>query len=143
MEVTFFSLDKEFVLQQSLEYLTDMVLVGLEVWGEDENIIQIHKQDTSQHIPEYVIYESLKDSRGVSETEWHYQVLKVTEGCVESCFPLIPLPNANKVVCAPQVQLGINLLPMERGKSRVNQWQRISVLDSNLVQSSEIYTGSK
>lgn len=64
MEVTFLSFDKKFVLKQALEYLTDMVLVSLKVWGEDENTSQINKHETSQNIPEHVIYESLKDSKG-------------------------------------------------------------------------------
>ena len=39
MKLALFSFDVQFVLQQSLENLTNMVNMGVRVWGKDQDII--------------------------------------------------------------------------------------------------------
>lgn len=47
------------------------------------------------------IDEDLVNRRGVSESEWHNQIFKVSEWGVKSSFPFIPLLDAGKMIEGP------------------------------------------
>lgn len=43
MELTFFSLDKELIVQKLLQDLSNMLNMSLKVRGKNQDVIQIHK----------------------------------------------------------------------------------------------------
>ncbi len=42
----------------------------------------------------------------ISEPEWHYQILDVSQQGVEGSFPFVALPDPDKVVGVPEIQFG-------------------------------------
>lgn len=54
-----------------------------------------------------VIYESFENSRGISQTERHHQIRKMTDGDSEP-FPIIPFMNADQTISIPQIKHGEN-----------------------------------
>jgi hypothetical protein len=69
-----------------------------------------------------IVYQSLKDRRGIGESIRHDLILIISAGCVEGCLPLTPLTYPNQVVGISKVQLGKNGVLLERFKSRGEEW---------------------
>ena len=69
MELTFLWLGEEIVLLEALEDFADMFLMGLEVLGVYQNVIQIDDNTDIEEIHEDTIDKSLKSHRGVSQAE--------------------------------------------------------------------------
>ena len=77
MELTLLSFNKQGVLKEALEDGLDMVNVFISGLGEDENVIQVDKDEPVEHVSKNVVYQDLEDGEGVGETEWHDEVLVV------------------------------------------------------------------
>ena len=63
--------------------------------GEDEDVIEVDKDEPVQHVTENIIDQSLEHSRGCltnGKAKWHDQILVVTAGRVEAGLPLVPFP---------------------------------------------------
>lgn len=60
----------------------------------EKNVIQIHKNKFVQHVKEYIINESLKNT-------WCHLVFEMSKGSVKGRFPFISLPDANEMVGVP------------------------------------------
>ena len=71
MELTFLWLGKEIVLSEALEDFVDVFLMGLEVLGVYQDVIQIDDNTDIEEICEDTIDELLKSCRGVSQAERH------------------------------------------------------------------------
>jgi len=60
-------------------------------------------------------------------------------GGLEGGLPLIPLSDAHKVVCAPEVQLCEDGRPYEGFKVGTHEGERILVFDGNVIQQPVVY----
>lgn len=56
MEFTFFRFDKQLVLEETLQYLANMLNVCLFISGKNLNIVQVDKYKPVQHITENIIH---------------------------------------------------------------------------------------
>ena len=63
--IRIFRLDKYPILQETLQYLTDMQLVFCEGPGENRDIINVHKYKLMEHVSQYVIDQGLKYCRSI------------------------------------------------------------------------------
>lgn len=117
----------------------DVLLVSLNVLRKNKNVIHIDKNKMPNDIPQDIIHQALKNSRGVSEAKRHNEVLKMSKWCVERCFPLVPLSDADKVVGIPEVQFSKYRGTMEGEKSRTDKWQGILIPKSDTIQPTEDY----
>ncbi len=98
VKLTLLCFDKQAVLQEPMEDLTDMLDVFCLTLGKDEDIIQVDKHKSAQHISKHVIDETLKNGRWVRQAKRHNQVLKMSQGGVESRLPFVPLTNSDQVI---------------------------------------------
>lgn len=112
-------------------------------FGEDQNIIKIHKHKPIDEVPQNVIYQGLENRWGISKTKWHYQILKVSQVSIECCFPFIALANTDRVVGIPQIQLTKDCGPLKELKGRGEERQRVLVLNCYVIQSAMVYTWLK
>ncbi len=60
--------------------MLDMIALVLE---EDQDIVEVNKNKSVDHVSEHVIDECLKDRRGVGKPKRHDQILKVPSGGVK------------------------------------------------------------
>lgn len=98
-------------------------------FGEDQNIIKIHKHKPIDEVPQNVIYQGLENRWGISKTKWHYQILKVSQVSIECRFPFIALANTDQVVGISQIQLTKDCGPLKELKGRGEERQRVLVLN--------------
>lgn len=70
----------------------------------------------------------------MSQTKRHHWIFEVSKGCVESHFPLIPLPDPDKMVGTSQVELGEEVGPVEQTKGSVQERERVPILNSDLIE---------
>lgn len=67
MKLTFLSFDEELVIEEALEDPRNMLNVRLLSGGEDQDIVQIHKNKLVEPIPENVIHQGLKTADRVTK----------------------------------------------------------------------------
>ena len=80
---------------------------------------------------ENVIDVILECGRCVAKAEWCYQQAKTSDKC---CEPLMAFRYSNSIECGNDVQLSI----ATEGVQALTEWERVSILDSDVVQSSGI-----
>ncbi len=80
-----------------------MELMFCQVSGEDEDAVKVDKHKLVQEIPQHVIHQGVKDSRGISEIKRHDPVFIVGQRGVECSFPLIPFADPHQMVGVPKV----------------------------------------
>ena len=98
MELTFLWLGEEIVLLEALEDFADMFLMGLEVLGVYQDVIQIDDNTDIEEIHKDTIDESLKGCGSIYQAEGHEIPLEGTIPHVEHGFPFITFCNADQVV---------------------------------------------
>jgi hypothetical protein len=108
------------VLQEALKDLSDMENVFLGRPAEDEDVVEVDKHKTIQNVTEHIIDQCLENNRSVGEPKRHDQILMVCTGSVESPLPLLAYPN--KMVGIPKVQHRKDGSPLEKFKSRGDEW---------------------
>ncbi len=138
MELTFFCFYIQGVLQEALEDGLDMMNVLFFGPGEDEYIIKINKDISVEHVSEHIIYQCLEDGRGIGEAERHYEVFVVSGWGVECRLPLISFSDADEVTGVASVKFGENGGPLEQFKGSGDEWQWVTVLDSDIIKSSVV-----
>lgn len=109
MKLTLLSLDENFILQKSLKDQKDVLGVFLNVAGENQDVIQVNKNELIEHVSENIIYEGLEYCRGVGESKGHNQIFRMAEGGIEGCLSLISFFYPDQVVRIAQVQFSENI----------------------------------
>ena len=133
MELTFLWLGEEIVLSEASEDFTDVFLMGLEVLGVYQDVIQIDDNTDIEEICEDTIDKSLKSHRGVSQAEGHDIPLKGPIPRAECGFPFITFCNADQVVCIAEINLRVDL-GLARGIKEVRyQREWVAVFLGQLV----------
>lgn len=72
VEFTFLRLNVQFILQQPLSHGSDMRLVLLQVFGKNQDVVEINEDKTVEEISQYIIHQILENRWGICETERHH-----------------------------------------------------------------------
>ena len=89
-----------------------------------------------------MVHKGLKRSGSIGESQWHDQELEGAIVRPEGCFPLMAHCNTNIVVASTEVELGVDLCAAQLVEEVGNEWNRVSILSSDLVEVSEVDTES-
>ena len=133
VEHALLGLNKEPVLQQSLEDQADVSSMFLRGPGKNKDIIKVHYNKQVKVVPQNVIYQGLEDGRGVLQPERHDEVFKVPQVGVKSRLPFVPLSDMNQVVRVMQVELSEHHGVRKGFKSGAKEWNGVFILNSYLV----------
>ena len=82
-----------------------MFLMGLEVLGVYQDVIQIDDNTDIEEIHKDTINESLESCRSICQAKGHDIPLKGTIPCAEHGFPFITFCNADQMVCMAEINL--------------------------------------
>ena len=105
MELTFLWLGEEIVLSEALEDFVDVFLMGLEVLGVYQDVIQIDNNADIKEIREDTIDESLKGCRSICQAEGHDIPLEGTIRCAVSCTKYVWYHgHRDHVSCVPKTE---------------------------------------
>ncbi len=113
-----------------------MEMTFCQVSGENEDVVKVDKHKPVQEIPQHVIHQGLKDSKGVGETKRQDPVFIVTQRGVECGLPFIPFADPHQMVGIPKVQLREHCDSLQRFEGRTDERQWILIFNSNVVQTS-------
>jgi hypothetical protein len=102
----FFRFNKQMVLQEALEDLSD------------KDFVEIDKHKPVQHVTEHIVDQGLEHCGCVGQTKRHNQVLVVSASRIEGCLPLISFLYLNQVVGVPKDQLRKDSRPLEKLEGR-------------------------
>ena len=80
VEHAFLSLHIQPVLQQAVEYLTDVASMFLGGPGEHQDVVEVDDNKGVQEIPQHVIDQGLENSWDVSQPERHDEVAQSAPG---------------------------------------------------------------
>ena len=105
MELTFLWLGEEIVLSEASEDFADVFLMGLEVLGVYQDVIQIDDNTDIKEIREDTIDELLKSHRGVSQAERHDIPFEGPISRAECGLPFITFCNVDQMVCVAEINL--------------------------------------
>ena len=141
MKFTFLCLDIHGTVQEAAEDRSDVSDMLHLVMRENQDIIQVNEDKLAQHIPEQVIDQGLEDRWGVCQTKGHHQIFMMSSWCYEGRLPLLSLPDANQMICIPQVELGEHCCPLEQFKGSGKKWEGVAVLNCNVIKTAIVYTG--
>ena len=114
MELTFLCFYIQGILQEALKDGLDMMDVLLLGPGEDEDVIEINKDISIEHVSEHIIYHCLEDGKGIGQAERHYELLVVSSWSAECRLPLLSFSDAGEVVGITRVKSGENGCPLEQ-----------------------------
>ena len=109
MELTLLWLGKEIVLLEVSEDFVDVFLMGLEVLGVYQDVIQIDDNADIEEIHEDAIDESLESRGSICQAEGHDIPLEGTIPSAERGFPFITFCNADQVVRMVEINLRVDL----------------------------------
>ena len=119
MELTLLWLGEEIVLSEALEDFMDMFLMGLEVLGVYQDVIQIDDNTDIKEIHKDAIDKSVESHRSICQAKGHDIPLEGTIPHAERGFPFITFCNADQVVCVAEINLRVDL-GLARGIGRSN-----------------------
>ena len=103
MELAFLRFQMQACTGKSFKDLSNMLFVFLQGCAIDQDIIQIRCAKGIQEGAEGIIDAMLEASRGIRESEWHYQSLEKSPTCSESSFPNILICDSDQVVSVTNI----------------------------------------
>ena len=115
-----------------------MPLVGFHVLGVDEDVIEVHDDTDIQHVGKDGVDKLLECCGSISETEGHYQPFIRPIVGAESCFPLVSGCNPDKMVCVPEIYLGVDFGLAGRVQKVGDQGEWVAILFGNFIEALEV-----
>ncbi len=88
------------------------------VLGEDQDVVEVNKDNPINHISVHVVYACLEDRRDVGKAERYDQIFKKPSRGVKGGLPFVPLPNPNQVISTAEVQLCKDGCPLQELEGR-------------------------
>lgn len=131
---------EEVVVTEDGESGAEVVLVGFGGGGEDQDIIQVDKDEGVEVGAEDVVHEALEGGGGVGEAKRHDGELIVAIAGAEGGLGDVFGGHTNLVVAVAEVNLGEDGGPMEAVKELVNPWEGVTVLDGDGVEGAVVHT---
>ena len=128
------------ILLESLEHLSDMILVVTKIIRVDQDVVQINENTYVEEIGEDVIHKTLKSGGGVGKSERHNTPLKRTIASAEHGFPLVTFMDPDKMIGMPEVDFGEVTSFLQTIQEIRDSGERILVFLRDLVQAMEIDT---
>lgn len=114
-----------------------------EVFGIDQNIIQIHVNKDIKFLNKNLVNIILKTSWCIKKTKKQDLVLKVTVSGTKGCFLLITFSNSHPMIGTNEIQIYKSLDPIQIVQGFSNQRQGVPIFDWEIVQTSIIQTQAK
>ena len=125
---------------QLLEDKTNMLIMLLNCFAEDKNIIQIYHNKLPKHVPESITHQPLKRCRSIAQPKWKYNILIQASRC-EECSPMdVGWVYLYLVVGTRQIQTREHLGLCQLVKQISNPRNGENIRDGVVVQHAVIYT---
>ncbi|KAG5353619.1 hypothetical protein C0989_004728 [Termitomyces sp. Mn162] len=123
------TLEVELVLAKTFQDKASDLMVFLQCFGIDEDVVQVHTHYTlCYEVPEDVIHHGLEGGGAVSESEEHNKQLEQSLVSLEGGLPLISFLNAHVVVTLPDIQFSKVLHIPEVVDELGDEGERVMVL---------------
>ncbi|BAU01026.1 hypothetical protein VIGAN_11017800 [Vigna angularis var. angularis] len=106
----------------------------------DENIIYKNDHKLVQVWPKDAVHIIHEHRRSVCYSKWHHYILVVSITRPKSSFLDVVLLHPDLVIPRTQINLREHRCPMQLIQQIINPWQRVFVLDGQLVQLPVVYT---
>src|SRR5882724_9562179 len=90
-----------------------------------------------------MVHEGLEHSGSIGKSHWHDQELERAIVHSESGLPLVARCDANIVVASAEVEFGVDLHTAQLVEEVGDEWNRVLILSSNLVEVPEVHTESQ
>ena len=111
----------------------DVFLMGLEVLGVYQDVIQIDDNRDIEEVHKDTINKSLESHGSICQAKGHDIPLEGTISRVEHSFPFITFSNVDQVVCVAEINLRVDL-GLARGIEEIgDKGKWIAVFLSQLV----------
>ena len=138
MEKAFVHESIQMVLLESLEYISDMPLVFVEVVSVYEDVVQVNEDQNVEEIREDVIHEALKCCWRVGESEGYHTPLKGSVSGLEGGFPFVTFMDSNEMLGMLEINFGEypSLLRTVKEVSHLGEW--VMILLHNFVEPLEV-----
>ncbi|KAG5334194.1 hypothetical protein C0989_004080 [Termitomyces sp. Mn162] len=122
-------LEVELVLVEAFQDKASDLMVFLQHFGIDEDVVKVHTQYTlCYEILEDVVHYGLEGGRAISESKEYNEWLKQFPVGPESSLPLISLLNAHIIVTPLDIQLSEVLHTLEVVNELGDEGERVTVL---------------
>src|SRR5882724_12065895 len=131
------------ILTKTFQDASDVDLMIFQRVGEYEDVIKVDHYEHISHVSEDMVHEGLERSGSIGKSHWHDQELEGAVARSESCLPLVACCDTNIVVASTEVELGVDLRAAQLVEEVGDEWNRVPILSSNLVEVLEIYTESQ
>jgi hypothetical protein len=125
--------DCQLVLRKPLENPSDKIVVFLERFRIDKDVVHINDEPEVDHITEDMVHHILEGCGGISKPEWHDVELVKALSSAEGGFPFIALTDPNESESALEVHFGEPLSALNPILEFLHQWEGVSVWDRNAV----------
>ena len=102
-------------------------------FGKDKNVVEVNHTKVINEALKGMVDVGLEGGGCIGETKRQNKIFKMTVSGLKSSFPFVALTDSNPVVGIPKVNLGEDNRAVEAVQQLADQWERISVLDSNGV----------
>ena len=109
----------------------------------DENIIQVDNNEDIQFFGHNFVDVTLEAGRCIGKTKRHNLVLKMTVLSLKGHLPFITFLNSHLIIGAGEVQLGKSLCTFQSIKRFTDEWERIPILDGEVIKTSVVNIKSK
>src|SRR5882724_11256416 len=143
VEQALFGFGVQVVFAKTFQDSLDMNPILFQLFGEYEDIIEVYHYEDVSHVLEDVVHKGLERSGSIGESHRHDQEFEGAIARPEGCFPLMARCDTNIVVASLEVELGVDLCAAQLVKEVGNEWNRVSILSSDLVEVSEVNTESQ
>src|SRR5688572_8128908 len=108
-----------------------------------QNVIDEHNHKHIQILSEHPIHQIHKSGRSVSYSKGQYNKLIMARHCTKSIFRNITFPHPQLVISGTKVYFREVTCSLELIKQIINSRQRLSLLDSYLIQLSVVNAHAK
>ena len=129
-------LEKEFVISEFLEDLSQISGMLLKRGAIHHYVIQVHDHGAVEEWLEHLVYECVKCGRCISKVKRHHKEFERPVPCSARCLRFVSLGDAYLVVPEAQVEFGEVPRFTKLVKQVRNQGNQIFILDGDLVERS-------
>ena len=120
--------------------MTDMVKMVGKRGGVDQDIVKINDDKLADEVPKDVIHEAHEGVRRIGETKGHHEPFIQPLLGFERRLPFITFPHTDLMVTTLEIHFRENGGTMELIKHMIEPWDRVAILDRDLVDGPAINT---
>ena len=144
MEITLLEIGKKAIFLQKLQNLLKCINMSLTcVLCIDEDVVQVDNDEDIQLVGHKFVDITLEAGRYIEETKKHNLVLEMTVSSSKSCFLFITFLDFYLMIGTDEIQLGKLLCTSQSIKRFTDEWERIPILNGEVIKISVVNTKSK